>query len=430
MPQYRLPNYLGESHLGELLDYQIDLMREQRLYRKQVFERDAVVVKELVDNYMNTSSPAMRLHIQDTMKRYWDYVDPNVQPLMAPIIAGSPLDPEVEKVNYYKQYGPPKPQRPMKMPDEEIDNYKQRLAEYHYGQYLWSRGFQRFMGTLDKDAPLKESFPIGVDENGEMQYVVKYKDTPARIVNAKMLDLAKVAKEKKIHIGALLNDPVVEGTPKTVTDGGDRLVVRTYKDLVTNKSDIKIQRLPAYSEDFPKENLRKMPDDMREFMTAVVTEFNIDDVAIEKSSEKPGFMMYAKIGKELEEMLDTGWFENVAKGEVLEKADSYLIDRLKQIWPGWQFKIDRKEPPSDRHPFGKGISIDARPGEVYSGIDKRTGKRVNFVYDGEPYDVVYRAHDFKPLGSKDFVEYNLGFPIVPATEFEELLRLLEGMRNE
>jgi len=149
-----LPNYLGGSNLNALLDYNIGLMRVNQAEEAEQFQQDARVVSLMADNYLKAKSKTLKMHISNSMRNFYQTVDPKLKPALQPFIAGSPLDEDVEKMEYFlTQYGEP-PKRPVKMKDEEQADFRQRMAEYYYGAYSWTRARQKFFEVIPKDAPL------------------------------------------------------------------------------------------------------------------------------------------------------------------------------------------------------------------------------------------------------------------------------------
>lgn len=417
MPTGGIPNYLGQSQLGDLMDFQLGLMQEARLLEEQrakreqeQFGRQARVLGLMLQNYHATKSVVLKQHIANTMRGYWGHVDPELRPAMEPMLKGSPLDEQVEKMEFFTKMNP-YPKRPVKLPEQDEKDYNQQLAEYFYGTYLWQRDRNRYMGIESGD--LQTVLPVGTDESGKQVYAVKLKDSPARLVTADQADLTRIAKEKGILLSALLNRPVLEAPP-AIIDFGDNgyHVVRTHQNLITGEHGISVEAAEGLSRK-KTTPVQKLPEDFKEFADMAGVDFDYKKIAGDDPTTKPGYLKYKMIAGEIEKKLNTRWGQSdeIKSEDAQKKADAVLLDRMSQLWPGWQFQVAyRGGKYKDGHPFAGGVSFKAAPGMKYVVYDNNEGRETIAIYD-EKTNTVYDPNTFEPRGTRQAAEAYFGSPL-------------------
>ena len=410
MPTGGIPNYLGPSNLNAMLDFQLGLMQESRLLEEQRAEREqerfskqARVLGLMMQNYHATKSMVLRQHIANTMRGYWGHVDPELRPVMEPMLKGSPLDEQVEKMEFFTKMNP-YPKRPIKMPDQDEKDYNQQLAEHFYGTYLWERDKNRYMGI--EPGELQTVLPIGTDENGKQVYTVKLKDSPARLVTADQADLTRIAKEKNILPGPLMSRPVLEESPTIVDFGVNGYhTVRKTHNLITGEHGISVEEAEGLSLKRAAK-MQKLPKDFMEFADLAGVDFNYNNVDEKNPATKPGYLKYKMIAGEMEKKLNRrfGWSDEIKDENIQKAADNILLDRMSQLWPGWQFQVAyRGGKYKDGHPFAGGVSFRAVPGMEYYVVDPETNKPKTYILDEET-NTVYGGGNFEPLGTREDIE--------------------------
>ncbi len=424
----------------------MDMDRNRRQEENQEFNQDAKTIQMMLKNYHDTKSLTLKQHISDAMRAYWPKVDPKFHSVLAPILAGSPLDEEVEKEEYWDRNAKPRPRKPIKQSDQEPEVYNQELAEFHFADYLYGRLRDTYFGI--PIGPLKESLVLGEDIEGNMRYVVKFEDTPARMVTSKGLNFAKIEKDKGLLPGSIdQNDPVLWGMPTTISHGQDKHTSISRTDLLTGRTTLEVEKTPSFTGAIPAERLTPEPEELTAVINAMNNNFDVG--TIKAKDGNMGMLAYKSIYEEIVEEIEKteiGFFKVVGFGKqtgVDEKRLRHLIyDSFEGRWPGRQFNIkwgrsgkteEKPEgvenPHTKKYPFGKGTRIYSAPGQLYgvarysTDIYGQRGKYegiAQFVYDNVG-QIIYRQHDGRPLMSVNAFEGMLARKNYgPLTEWSEL----------
>ena len=399
---------------NDIIDMMEFQQKEQRLERGQFlqeqdrqFKRDAQIIKLMIDNHKNADSNAMKERSAEAMRRYWDSINPEFYPVLEPIVTGSPLDAQVEKEEFWQKNGQKMLPIPIKQSEETEATFNSRYASTKYHNYLVGRS--KMVYDDINPGPLLEVLPDGVGDDGDMRYIVKSTGLPARLMTAKGMRHAEIEKEKKMLPGTLSQNPEIVESDERVNHGGAVQRVRKVRNLLTNKTEIRVDAIPGLEEDREEQEKRAGIND---FINAVSVSMDPVDVDSDMIEKHPGLAKYNTLASEIKSYIDlpmslNNWFGIGVKSP--EAGRKFIRRRMRELYPDWNFNIVWGEAPNLDFPFGRGTRFSAAPGQLYGIKDEDNNYQKFSISDG----TVYRLNDGMKMGPKAQWENKLGNEFVP-----------------